>query len=405
MTQKKRTLLSILFCLLSTALVTHGQLVATKADVAEFQKQFESLKDQNAHVIEILENAEKKQERTEEEIKHLFKNLHLSYLEGLMEIERDLAIIATPIETASKKVKITGLSSRDIDNVRKIRMEISDAERSRIKEGMKEGKRNPGDEKFHKDLLKKEISIWKTHLKTAKKSDREIVKLEKEISKKRKASYPNESEIDKLEMKIEEILKIKKEISSAIFGHSVGSGFNHNVTPTLSSATELLASLKKERDAHIHFLRTGETNKGEKEKRGGNIGGTFFYSENLGVVLDISGSMKPFIQPLKEEIALSFESPHYREVGDCSLITKHRYPTSSLDISQRSYTMSRFSELLIVNKADTLYWFSDLKDEQEPEALRKLLDMLIRSGADFNVRSVKEDASRELKPMITNFQN
>jgi len=374
------------------------------ADVAVFNERFEILKQTKVRLKGTLDDAEKSQRVKDEDLEHLRKDLNLSYLYALMDIERDLAILARPTDAITKDVDVPGLSSRDNDRISQIRLEIITAERTRIQKAIKDKKVNYGDEQFHLTLLEKEIRLLELYLRAVKKTDRKISKLEKAIAKEKKSWIQDEDGIKKLEADREKLLEEKKVISVSIFGYALGGGFDHQVTPSLKSAADLLLAVKKERENIIHFLRTGETNKGEGEKRGGSIGDTYVYSENLGIVLDISGSMTNFIEPLKDEIAETFESPHYREVRGCSLVAGHRYPSPGLYVNNHSYTMSRFGELLVVNQVDTLYWFCDLTDRQEAGALRHLLDMLIRSGAVFNVRSVSQDASKLLKPIITNFE-
>jgi len=399
-----RTLIALFGLLLPASLFAEEQPPITEADVASFAERFQTLKERKAKLDEAIDGAEESKKVKGEGLVHLRKNLNLSYLSALMDLERDLAILATPKELITKEVDVTGLSSRDNDRIPEMRLEIMVAERERIQEGIKTKKENYGDEKFHLAQLKKETDLWELYLRAAKKFDREIEKLERAIAKERKSSIPDEDDIEELETEHALLLEEKKTLSTPVFGYSFGGGYDYPLTNSLKSAADLQLALQKEREDHLHFLRTGETNKGEGEKRGGSIGGTFIYSDNLGVVLDVSGSMSKFIEPLKEEIAATFESPHYREIGDCSLVNKHRYPSPGLHVSKRSYTMSRFGELLVVNQVDTLYWFSDLRDTQEAASLRSLLEMLIRSGADFNVRSVKQDASRLLEPIITHFE-
>ncbi len=392
----------VLLCL-SNILSADKQFSISDADVAIFKERFDELnkkKFSSRKKIDAYEKSYKKKGIYEARLKKMNRN----YLYALMDIERDLAILATPKKAITQTINVPGFSSRENSQIAKIRLEIAMAERARIKKGIEAKRADYGDEKFHLNLLKKEIILWESYFRLAKKIDRAIAKLEKEIFKERTSTMPYKDKLKKLELKKEGLFEEKKEISNPIFGYAVGSGFDQNVTPSLDAAADLLAAFKKEREEAIHFLRTGETNKGESEKRGGKIGSAYIYSENLGVVLDISGSMTKFIEPLKGEIADSFESPHFREIDGCSLNAFFRYPTVTLHTTSRERTMHSFAELLIVNQVDTLYWFSDLMDVQKPVALRKLLDMLIRSGVVFNVKSVNREPSKLLEPMITYFE-
>lgn len=393
-----------LFLLLTPALHAEKKPPITEQDVSTFQLRFDALKDKGQRVVAYLETAEKTGKTKEEDLERSYKYLRLNTLSALLDLERDLIILATPSETITAEVEVPGLTSRECDRIPDLRLEITLAERERIKQGLATKNIIPGDDRFHKDLLKKEESLWDLYKRAAKKLDREIKKIEKSLTKEEESSIPDDDEIDELRTELDKLLEEKKSLFQPVFGYALGSRFEPPFTLPLDSAEQLRLAIKAEREATIKILREGETNKGEDGARGGIVGGSYLYSENLGVILDVSGSMTRFIEPLKTEIAQTFESPHYHEVVGCSLQLGTRYPSSPLHTKDTRRTIDAIEELLVVQEVDTVYWFNDLQDSQTYRSIRHLRHLLTHTGAAFHVKSVGKSPSRNLDPLIDDFQ-
>ena len=206
--------------------------------------------------------------------------------------------------------------------------------------------------------------------------------------------------IGKLEKEITVFEAQVEEMRLAYFGDSSTDSFELPFEPAGDAPAEkLLTDVIKSRDALLRALRGEEPLKQEREKKKANIGEMFIESQNLGVILDVSSSMTNFIKPLKEEIAKEFSSPRYREVPGCrmdwSLIPIGAKPDGS---------MLAMEDLLIVLKADTIFWFSDLNDGESPQALARLQWLLDISNANFYVNSVGKKPSRGLEPLVTEFR-
>lgn len=206
--------------------------------------------------------------------------------------------------------------------------------------------------------------------------------------------------IGKLEKEITVFEAQVEEMRLAYFGDSSTDSFESPFEPAGDAPAEkLLTDVIKSRDALLRVLRGEEPLKQEGEKKKANIGEMFIESQNLGVILDVSSSMTNFIKPLKEEIAKEFSNPHYREVPGCrmdwSLIPIGAKPDGS---------MLAMEDLLIVLKADTIFWFSDLNDGESPQALARLQWLLDISNANFYVNSVGKKPSRGLEPLVTEFR-
>ena len=395
--------LYFLLCFQTFPCFANKEAPVSAADVEALKQQFENLQKTKEILSANIDKEEKGNQFKAEDITRLRNSMNLTCLYELMSIERDLTILVKPIEPILEKVDILGLNLRDNKRIYELQLEIRQAECTRIRQGIVAGQANYEGDRFHEKLLKKELSLLQFYQRATKKGQREILKIEKELAKEKKSRIIDRELVKELKEQRDELITQNKKIATLVFGYTLGAGFEYEYISPNQSIADLQALLKKERERVVQFLRTEQTNRGEGEERGGSIGGTFIYSENLGVVLDISGSMTPFIESLKYEIAQSFQSPHYRETFNCVLQNIPCPPRLDLNKLQYGDTMISFAELLIINQVDTLYWFSDLRDGQSPAALRRLLDMVLRSGAALNVRSVGDRPSRAFKPMITNF--
>lgn len=396
--------LASILCFLTVSSLANTEAPASAKDIEALKQQFKELK---KNKIRIKEELDKFSKSNPAHVKYTAsgpQKLNLIYLQDITNLERDLVILTAGEEWIPKEIDVPNLTSRDNASIVELRQEIRHLELTRIRKAIKDGKVNHEDDEFHANLLKKEFLLLKFFQKAAKKNLDKIEKIEKEITKKNKNRFIDEDGISDLQRQRLQLLEENKDISKPIFGHGFGAGFGYDDLLPLKDAADFQRILKTEREKMMLLLRGSKTNTGQSQARSGDIDGTFIYSENLGVVLDISGSMSHFIQPLKREIEKSFERPHYREIRGCYLIEIHCSPEYGEVNLYPGSSINSFAELLIVNEVDTLYWFNDLLDEQQPATLRRLLDLLIRSGAKLNVQSVNERPSRLFKPMIHHFK-
>jgi len=188
------------------------------------------------------------------------------------------------------------------------------------------------------------------------------------------------------------------------YGHPARVGFEYDSGWPADHPAEVLRLRSLKSAAEIAARMTEHSEQGGENGRAyGDIGGTSIYSSNLGVVLDVSGSMSSFINPLKKEIAKSFIGPRYREVKGCSLMFMPRQDKPPVVDASRD-SLAVIEELITIHKVDTVYWFCDLQDERNLTALRRLRHLLRRGGVAFHIKSVDRSPDRDLDPLITSFK-
>ncbi len=206
--------------------------------------------------------------------------------------------------------------------------------------------------------------------------------------------------IDSLDKEIDVLKSQLEELSLAYFGSPGSDGFESPYEVSGDApAQKLLADVVRSRDSLLSILRGQAPLRKEEGKKSGTIGDITFESESLGVILDVSGSMTKFIDPLKKDIESDFSEPHYREAKGCALAWGLEPISPKSDAS-----ILAIEDLLIVLKTDAIFWFSDLNDAQSPQALARLKWLFDTSGAGFYVNSVKNKPSRDLEPLITEFE-
>lgn len=127
----------------------------------------------------------------------------------------------------------------------------------------------------------------------------------------------------------------------------------------------------------------------EEKKSMVEIDGHKFFSEKLGVVLDVSGSMSFYLPDLRRKIANDFPDPVAVDVVGCRL-------------DGNSDVMQAFERLIIRNKVDNIYWFSDLQDGVTREALTKLRTLLRDNSVVLHVTSVGRSES-DLNRLVAEF--
>lgn len=189
-----------------------------------------------------------------------------------------------------------------------------------------------------------------------------------------------------------------EELRLAYFGTSAtAEGFEQpfeGINP--GPAEDLLSKVIKARDLVLKDLRV--KNAGIKKNQDGEteavISGITVRSENLGVLLDRSGSMTPYLQPLRDEIAKDFPTAHFRECVGCAL---------DWSPGGREQVLLFMEDLVIVEKVDAIYWFSDLRDPITPAGLFRLSELRNRGKTRLFALSVDREPPRELEEQIDSF--
>lgn len=293
-----------------------------------------------------------------------------------------------------------GLTRSEAKRALELRAGILVGEKRRIWADLLRPAGGDTDERRHKDLFMKEEDLADLYRKVSRKLEREIKRLQREIAREEGFGTPDEQEVAERRAELDALLEQRKSLFLPIFGHELGDGFETSGPLSPASAETLRVAMKTKREALLKALREADGNEGEKERKSGIVGGSYLYSANLGVILDVSGSTKSFIQPLKQEISRSFDRPHYREVVGCKLAV----PSFSLTW-RATGTMQAIEELVVVHQVDTVYWLSDLRDGYSYAALRRLRHLLNHGNTAFHVKTVGDDPDRVLKPLITDLQN
>ena len=382
-----------------------AQAAVTDSELSGFKKRLDPVrKSYEEEAKDLAEDLEKAKDALEvEKVKKEARPWQVGYLRFLLMLEDDLRLLAAPEDKVDESIAADEFSTQEKRKVASLRQEIREAERERIQEELKEGRGMHSEEKIEKSILRDEMSLDSIYDRNVSKLKREIEKAQRTVSKEQDEDDPDEERIEELEKQLE---KWEEEIAAThryVYGFELGAGFEREADASDSSAAgKFLAELVAERDKVLKVLR-GEDAGGEGEKKGGMVGGSFLYSSNLGVVLDVSGSMTPHIEKLKKEIANTFAAPRYREIKGCRLSGR---PAAGLSLPSLSAsdTMLVVEDLVAAGRVDTVYWFCDLRDGYDLAAIRRLRQLLRRGGSAFHVKSMAMRPERELKPLIDDFQ-
>lgn len=126
--------------------------------------------------------------------------------------------------------------------------------------------------------------------------------------------------------------------------------------------------------------------KGNGRGTSGKIMGDTINATKLGVILDVSPSMKPYIPMLQNEIMSNFKNAKILNVVGCSLING-------------SKSINAFEELSS-SGVDTIYWFCDLQDPQMRVSLDRLSSILKRSNIKLYIKSLDMSPNVYLSDII-----
>ncbi len=155
------------------------------------------------------------------------------------------------------------------------------------------------------------------------------------------------------------------------------------------------------------------------------VAGSKITASNLGVILDVSGSMSPYLEALREEILKSYPKAHFIEITGCHLGGEgpyrafysmpgmaenpfepkqfHEKITSDMINSFQAVsfdTLSAFLGLVENRNVDSVFWFCDLQDGMTPEAIETIEKMLAVHGTQIYVTSLGEDAPQDFKTAV-----
>lgn len=355
----------------------------------EYQKAFDSLSEKSGK----SDQAELEQEA-------------IAYLRSLLIYESAVRILALPEDSALGLQKSREFSSQERRTIQKLRQEIRDADRARLLAALAADTDLSADADAAESILKDELRLDSYFKTNSRKIVSEISKLERQLGKLQGQTNNDDPRRQKVK---DEIAQLKDEVATiheAVFGFRAASGFREPAGNEVKGpALQLLEKIISEREKIFVFLKGEQPDGGEGEGKAGNVGGSFLYSSNLGVVLDISGSMTPHLKELRDEIESYFEAPRYREVEGCRLDSCHFEHLRTKRSPKTWATMSVMEELITVREVDTLYWFSDLMDDQDFMSVRRLRELLMRGGTRFHVKSLGKKPTRELDDIITDFQD
>ncbi len=364
----------------------------------ELEERFEEVREDYEEAVENSSDSQKDQEALEQEA--------IAYLRSLLIYESAVRLLAIPNDEAEGLDKNREFSTQERRNIQKLRQEIRDADRERIREALVSDADLAADEDAAESILKDELRLDGFFKSNSRKLVSEISKLERQLGKLQEQTNRDDPRRQKVKDEIAELKEKVAAIHEAVFGFRNGSGFRDSSDEGMEGAAkDLLTKLIESREKVFAFLKGEQPDGGEGEGKAGTVGGSFLYSFNLGVVLDVSGSMTPHLQELREEIESYFEAPRYREVEGCRLDSCHFEHLRTKRSPQTWATMSVMEELITVREVDTVYWFSDLQDDQDAMSVRRLRELLMRGGTRFHVKSLGKKPSRELDDIITDFQD
>lgn len=156
---------------------------------------------------------------------------------------------------------------------------------------------------------------------------------------------------------------------------------------------------------------------GDVPLKEGKIFESSISSRRLGVILDNSPSMTPYLEKLRLEINRDFSGCHIVEVDGCEMwqgggsfpwfhsapaaginpFTPERHcpavPQSEAHIAWVNWTrdtQSAFSAMLTLMKVDATYWFCDFDDEIMDEEIKKIAALIFDNKAKLFVHTLSK---------------
>ena len=170
----------------------------------------------------------------------------------------------------------------------------------------------------------------------------------------------------------------------------------------------------------------------------GEIYGTEISASNLGVVLDNSPSMQPYLEAVRTEISQSFPSAHFREAEGSGLFIDHyrvrgetflfedvwyygempqagvnpfepkwhqpkifeHYPPHYRQVSLERNPLAALRALVELQQIDVLYWFCDFEDDIDSEAFELFKKAILEHEVALYVHSSNLRPDREITDLV-----
>jgi len=202
-----------------------------------------------------------------------------------------------------------------------------------------------------------------------------------------------------------------------------------HVTHSLTELEEIRTSLAKE---ELKAAKLWDEKNGDKEEvkelKNGSVFGVNIDADRLGVILDNSHSMSPYLEKLKAEITNEFPNAYFVEVNGCQLTrTKSAswfYTSPIEDINpfqadrhidkvptwqEHPYSVflewkrDLFSAMVAVAelmKMDTIYWFCDFDDDTYDHIIKNLGQKLIAEDVTLYVHTLRKNPPKLMKMLV-----
>jgi len=136
---------------------------------------------------------------------------------------------------------------------------------------------------------------------------------------------------------------------------------------------------------------------GNGQGKKGTLGGMEITAEQLGVVLDVSGSMSSVLPTLEKEISRRFPWALTKRVRGCQV-------TGSIELpDDPDSTLAAIKFLVEQGEADAIFWFCDLQDTREAEAVQSLGKYLRSKKVKLYLSSTSRNPDQELKKAVTKY--
>jgi hypothetical protein len=129
---------------------------------------------------------------------------------------------------------------------------------------------------------------------------------------------------------------------------------------------------------------SGSGGNGFKE---GKVFGSNIKAKKLGVLFDISFSMRPYTERVENEIRKNFPNAVVSYVDGCVICPETR-------------VFRAFEELAMEN-VDAIYWFCDLQDPETKDGLYLLQKLLVNKKIKLYIKSMDQHPNSTLKSIIS----
>lgn len=124
--------------------------------------------------------------------------------------------------------------------------------------------------------------------------------------------------------------------------------------------------------------------------KSGEIFGNRIQAKKLGIILDVSHSMKPYREKLEKQIRANFPDSLICYVDGCAIGTLSE-PTNAF-------------QFLASKGVDAIYWFSDLQDPESLEGLTTVEQAIKKKNIKLYVKSVDKYPNPKLESIINSSQ-